>query len=177
MHRYCVRCGSPTERRTLAGKDRRVCDGCKFVHYADVVISVSAIVYDRAGRILLVKRAIEPGFGYWVVPGGYMERGESLEGAVSREMQEEVRVPVGTPHLAGAYTTPKSGVITMVYAALAEPFGTPRKGMESLQAQFFGPREIPWQDVYFDTTRQALREWIRNWWRTKSGRPTRSFLE
>lgn len=165
------------EERQVEGKLRRICRDCKRVRYPDVIVAVSAIVHDSDGRILFVKRAIEPGFGKWVIPGGYAERGESLQEAAVRETVEEVAVSLGHPALSGVYGSEDSGVATVVFTMTAHAPSQRQAGSETLRSRFFGINDIPWSEVYFASTRQALEDWIRNWWPTKSGLTKHSYPE
>ena len=81
-YRFCPRCGGPLERRLLKATEpeRLVCTRCGFVFYLDPKIAVGTIIRDAIGRLVLVRRAIEPGYGKWVFPGGYVDRGEPLHG-------------------------------------------------------------------------------------------------
>lgn len=165
---FCERCGSRMVSRALEGKNRQVCAACKSVRYPDIVAAVSAIVYDSRDRILLVKRAIEPGYGRWVIPGGYAESGEALDRAAVREVQEESHLQAGDAVLSGVYSTAGTHVATIVYAMPAEPYENVEAGSESLRARWFPFPEIPWEAVYFESTRQAIRDWL------KRGSPTRT---
>ncbi len=163
-------------RRRLSEKVRQVCTACKGVRYPDMIASVSAIVHDQERGVVLVRRAIDPGFGQWVVPGGYVEAGESLEAAVLRETREEVAMPVGQPHLEAVYSSADTRVLTAVYT-LAGDFSHARRGIETLQAKLFRLEEIPWSQVYFDSTRQALADWVRKVSPRKSDRANWLSLE
>ena len=105
--RFCARCGGTLESRLLKATEpeRLVCARCSFVHYIDPKV---AIIADEQGRIVLVKRAIEPGYGKWVFPGGFIDRGETVEAAALREAREECgldirldRLTLGTSPLCG----------------------------------------------------------------------------
>lgn len=173
---FCVRCGSRVVSRVLEGKPRRICQACKAVSYRDVIAAVSAIVYDRHDRLVLVRRAIEPGFGRWVIPGGYVEAGETMEAAAVRETREEIDIPLGEPVLSGVYSSPETPVVTIVYAIPGQ-FEEPDAGIETLQAKAFPIDAIPWSEVYFAATRQAMRDWIKKAWPTKNALATSRGLE
>jgi ribosomal protein S27AE len=86
-YRFCPRCGGALERRLLKASEpeRPVCTQCGFVFYIDPKIAVGTIIETEGGRLVLVRRAIEPGYGRWVFPGGYVDRGEPLTAAAVRE--------------------------------------------------------------------------------------------
>src|SRR5256885_16631705 len=91
--RFGPRCGAALECRLLKSTEpeRLVCTGgaCGFVFYLDPKIAVGTIITTESGRLVLVRRAIEPGYGKWVFPGGYVDRGEPLTAAAIREAREE----------------------------------------------------------------------------------------
>lgn len=113
----------------LEGKTRMVCSACRFVQYPDLIVAVSAIVFDADKGLVLVRRAIEPGFGQWVIPGGYAESGESMEEAVLRETREEIDIALGTPCLSGVYSSKGSHAVTVVYV-IPGIYDHPRIGPE-----------------------------------------------
>src|SRR4051812_38318481 len=104
--RFCPRCGQPLARRTLKPGDpeRLVCASCGFVFYLDPKIAVGTIIDTGDGRIVMVKRAIEPGYGKWVFPGGYVDRGEPLQAAARREAREECGLDVRLDGLVNVYS-------------------------------------------------------------------------
>src|SRR5215212_7413718 len=104
--RFCPVCGGGLESRLLkAGEpERLVCVACGFVFYLDPKVAVGTIISDGDRRIVLVKRAIEPGYGKWVFPGGYVDRGEEVEVAAIREAREEVGLEVRIDRLINIYS-------------------------------------------------------------------------
>jgi len=88
---FCPMCGGALEPRAIKQNEpeRLVCVRCGFVFYLDPKVAVGTIIRDDGGRIALVKRAIEPGYGKWVYPGGYVDRGELVHDAAIREAREE----------------------------------------------------------------------------------------
>lgn len=111
------------------------------------------------GQILLVKRAIEPAYGKWVFPGGFVDRGERVEEAAIRETREESNLLVRVARLLNIYSYPDHPVIVIVF--VAEPVGGQvSAGDETLEARTFPPDTIPWSDLAFPSTAQALRDYL-----------------
>ena len=120
-YRFCPRCGSPLERRLLKSNEpeRLVCGACGFVFYLDPKIAVGTIIRSAADRIVLVRRAIDPGYGKWVFPGGYVDRGETLPTAAVREAREECGLEVRLEGLVNIYSYAGRAPVIVVYAATA----------------------------------------------------------
>jgi mutator protein MutT len=135
-----------------------VCGACGFVFYQDPKIA-TGVVFTVNGGILLVRRAIDPAYGKWVFPGGYVDRGETLEAAALREVREESGLAVRLTRLLGAYSYPENPVIVVAYAGEAIG-GVLAIDEESLAARAFPPAEIPWSDLAFPSTTQALRDFL-----------------
>src|SRR5262245_36367256 len=119
-YRFCPRCGGQLERRLLKSTEpeRPVCSRCGFVFYLDPKIAVGTIIRTDTERLVLVRRAIEPGYGKWVFPGGYVDRGEPLTSAAIREAREECGLDVRLEGLVNIYSYGRSPII-VVYAASA----------------------------------------------------------
>ena len=137
---------------------RLVCIGCGFVHYINPRPVAGTIPVNAAGQILLVRRAIEPRMGSWVFPGGYMDMGETAEEAAARETREEALLEVANLRLVGVYTRPEPGVVVVVYEAEAQSEGG--AGDEVSEVRWFAREDIPWDELAFDTTHWALRDWV-----------------
>ena len=162
-YRYCPACGGTLASRSLkAGDpDRLVCDGCGFVFYMDPKVAVGTIIETSDGRLVLVRRAIEPGYGLWVFPGGYVDRGEQVLGAAVREAREESGLEVRIEGLVNVYSYGGSAPIIIVYAATIVG-GELCTDDECLEARLFGPDEIPWDALAFRSTREGLQDYLKS---------------
>lgn len=161
-YRYCPRCGHALELRLLkAGEpERLVCAGCDFVFYIDPKLAVGTIIADDEGRVLLVRRAIEPGYGKWVFPGGYVDRGEEVRAAAMREAREECGFDVELLRLLNVYSFAGTTPVVITYTARVIG-GTLAVDDEGLEAGWFTPAEIPWDALAFRNTHVALREFLQ----------------
>jgi 8-oxo-dGTP diphosphatase len=158
---FCPMCGGALEPRAIKQNEpeRLVCVRCGFVFYLDPKVAVGTIIRDDDGRIVLVKRAIEPGYGKWVYPGGYVDRGELVKDAAVREAREEAGLQVRLERLINVYSYPGRAPVVIVYAATIVG-GTLMVDDEGLEARFFRAEEIPWDDLAFPSTHDALREYL-----------------
>ena len=159
-YRFCPRCGAPLECRTLKAAEppRLVCRACAFVFFLDPKVA-TGVVFLYQGGILLVQRAIEPQYGKWVFPGGYVDRGETLEAAALREVREESGLVVRLTGLLGAYSFPGNPVILVAYAGEVTG-GAIAIDDESLAALAFPPDGIPWGELAFPSTVRVLRDYL-----------------
>jgi ADP-ribose pyrophosphatase YjhB (NUDIX family) len=159
--RYCPNCGGPLATRSLkpGDPDRLVCDGCTFVFYLDPKVAVGTIIADADNRIVLVKRAIEPGYGKWVFPGGYVDRGEALTAAAIREAREECGLDIRIDGLVNIYSYAGRVPVIVVYAATAIS-GTLVHDDEQLEAAEFTRESIPWDKLAFRSTEEGLRDYF-----------------
>lgn len=160
-YRFCPRCGSGLESRLLkAGEpERLVCLGCGYVFYLDPKVAVGTIIVNAEGAILLVRRAIEPSYGKWVFPGGYVDRGEPVVTAAVREAREECGLVVTLDRLIDVYSYPGRAPVIIVYAATMVS-GEVACDDEGLEARFFVPADLPWDELAFRSTREALRAFL-----------------
>jgi len=160
-YRFCPRCGKPLDSRVLKTGEppRLVCSACAFVFFLDPKIA-TGVVFAYGGGILLVQRAIHPSYGKWVFPGGYVDRGETLEAAAVREVREESGLAVRLTRLLGVYSFPGNPVIVVAYAGDVTG-GSLRTDEESLAVRSFPPAEIPWDQLAFPSTVQVLKDYLQ----------------
>jgi ADP-ribose pyrophosphatase YjhB (NUDIX family) len=160
-YRFCPCCGGRLEARLLkAGEpERLVCTSCQQVLYLDPKVAVGTIIRAADDRIVLVQRAIEPGYGRWVFPGGYVDRGEPLEVAALREAREECNVEIRIDGLVNLYSYPGRTPIVIVYAATYLS-GSLAPDDEGLEARWFSREEVPWETLAFPSTHQALTDYF-----------------
>lgn len=162
-YKFCPKCGEVLQSRQLkAGEPPRlVCPACGFIFYLDPKVAACTIAMVDGG-IVLVKRSIEPALGKWVFPGGFVDRGEEVHAAAIRETLEEVKLKVSLLGVLDVYSFPPHEVAVVVYAADVI-HGTPEPGDEAQAVHCFSPEEIPWDELAFESTRAALRDYIRRY--------------
>lgn len=138
------------------GRTVPVCTACGTVHWLDPKVAAGCLVV-RGGKVLLVRRGIEPGYGRWVFPGGHVDRGETLEAAALRETREECGVEADLEGLVGVYSYPGRPVVVAVYRASLRP-GSPEPyaADETLEVGWFSPEEIDGLELAFRSSADAL---------------------
>jgi ADP-ribose pyrophosphatase YjhB (NUDIX family) len=159
---FCSHCGRPVTVIVPEGdnRPRHVCTDCGRIHYQNPRI-VAGCVPEHEGRILLCRRAIEPRRGYWTLPAGFMENGETIQEAARRESVEEAlaEVEIGSL-LAVVHVLHADQVHVMFRARLPRPeFGA---GAESLEVMLCTEAEIPWHDIAFRSVDYALRRYLED---------------
>ena len=159
--RFCPACGGPLETRQLKAGDpsRLVCARCGFILYLDPKVAVGTVITAADERIVLVRRAIEPGYGLWVFPGGYVDRGEEITAAARREAREEAGLEIRLDGLVNIYSYPGRPLTIIVYSATWIG-GELCTDEECLEARLFSPEEIPWTELAFRSTHDALRDYL-----------------
>jgi ADP-ribose pyrophosphatase YjhB (NUDIX family) len=134
-------------------KERRVCQKCDFVDYQNPKIVAGSVVL-KDDKILLCKRAIEPRKGFWTLPAGFMELGESVEEAAQREAQEEALANIEIDRLLAVYSVPRIGQVQVMFRArLLGDYGV---GPESEEVKLVDWKDIPWSELAFPTVVWAL---------------------
>jgi ADP-ribose pyrophosphatase YjhB (NUDIX family) len=159
-YHHCPVCGARLETAKIKENepDRLVCPACEFVFYLDPKVVACAILEDD-GKIVLLRRDIEPQKGKWVIPGGYVDRGETVEAAAVRETVEECGLEIRIHGILGVYSYPGKTQVVIVY--LARPVSgdlIPRD--ETVEAGWFSEEEIPWEELAFQSTMDALSDYF-----------------
>jgi ADP-ribose pyrophosphatase YjhB (NUDIX family) len=158
--RFCPLCGAGLERRAVPpeGKRELVCTDCAFVFYLSHKLVAGAIPVD-GDRILLTRRAIHPAHGKWTFPGGFVDWGEPVEAAAVRETFEETGLEVTLGRLVGVYSYEGSPIVIVVYRATVTG-GTLATCHENDRVEWRLPAEIPWDELAFPSTHEALRDFL-----------------
>ena len=154
--KFCGVCASPTEIRVPEGDHlpRRMCPQCGTIHYENPRVVVGCVA-EFETRLLICRRAIEPRRGYWTLPAGFLENGETLEAGAARECREEAMATVEIGGLLMLANVPPARQVHVFFRArLAVPeFGA---GPESLDVRLVDAAQIPWEDLAFPSNRCAL---------------------
>ena len=159
--KYCSSCGGTVSYRVPKddNRERAICDDCGQVHYRNPLIVVGCVA-ERDGKVLLCKRAIEPRYGYWTVPAGFMELGESVAAGAARETLEEALATVELGHLFAMVDVVDAGQVHVFYTGrLVSDYGV---GEETLESALFSEDEIPWDDIAFHSGKYALKKYFED---------------
>lgn len=162
-YRFCPCCGGSLESRQLKTNEpkRLVCQKCSFVFYLDPKV-VAGTVFTIDGRVVLLRRGIEPAMGKWVFPGGYVDLGESVADAAVREAKEESDLDVRLCSLLGVYSYPRARDVIVVYSAEVVS-GELKPQDECVEAMPFSVPDIPWEELAFPSTKEALADYIKQY--------------
>jgi len=159
--KFCSECGSAALEFRIPDGDtmaRRVCTTCGAIHYQNPKVVVGCLpLWDE--KVLLCKRAIEPRFGLWTLPAGFLENGETIFAAAARETLEEARARVEVGPLYTMISLPHISQVYVMFRArmLDLDFGA---GPESLEVRLFAEDEIPWTEIAFRTITRTLRNFF-----------------
>jgi 8-oxo-dGTP diphosphatase len=160
---YCPHCTHPLEERLAFDRLRSVCPACGFVHFRAPKVGVSMLV-EQGDRLLLIRRAVEPGQGKWCLPSGFVEWDESPQAAAVRECKEETGLVVADACLLDVthYTDDFRGPgINLTYCVTVQG-GTLRPGDDAAETQFFSASELPPEEaIAFQSHRLLLAKWFR----------------
>lgn len=154
---YCPGCGAGLVRGVPPEdtRERHLCQACGLVHYLNPKVIVGSVATDAQGRILLCRRAIEPRAGYWTLPAGFLELGETTREGALREAREEAQAELELRGVLALYDLDTIGQVQVFYAARL--LGEVAPGPESLEVELFRWEEIPWDALAFPSVRWALR--------------------
>lgn len=157
---YCSECGAPVSRRIPPGDNllRHVCDACQTIHYSNPKIVVGTLpVWE--GEVLLCRRAIEPAYGKWTLPAGFMENHETVADAALRETREEACARVELGEVATMISVPHISQVHIIYLArlLDLDFAA---GEETLELGLFREEQIPWDEIAFRTVKLTLEHYF-----------------
>ena len=160
---FCSLCGSSGltwEIPEADNRHRHVCGDCGEIHYSNPKI-VCGCIAEWEQQILLCRRAIEPRKGFWTLPAGFMENGETVEQGASRETLEEADARVGELTLFGVYSIPHISQVYMLYRGRLQDldFGP---GPESLEVELRGLDRIPWDELAFPVITRVLEHYIHD---------------
>ncbi|MFZ4791267.1 MAG: NUDIX hydrolase [Candidatus Competibacteraceae bacterium] len=158
--KFCSQCGAPVSLRIPLGDNRlrHVCEACGVVHYQNPKI-VAGCILEWQGRILLCRRAIEPRYGWWTLPAGFMENSESAVTAAAREAFEEANAVVDHLTLYGLYSLLHVSQVYLLFRGqLRDGYASP--GEESLETRLYAEDEIPWEQIAFTVVHETLRQYF-----------------
>ena len=162
--RFCRNCGTAVEYRVPDDGDTRVravCPACHTIHYENPLNVVGTIPVMPDGRVLLCKRNIEPRWGKWTLPAGFMELNETTGEGAARETDEEAGAQIRMGRLFSLVNVPHVGQVHLFYTAdlLSDQF---KPGYETIEARLFREDEIPWDELAFRTVSTTLRLWFED---------------
>jgi ADP-ribose/FAD diphosphatase len=159
--RYCALCGGEMRMREVLPDRKRfkVCGRCGFVDFPSPKLVAGCLV-ESEGKVLLLRRGIEPALGRWTFPGGYVDLGEHPRDAAVREAHEELGMRVEPGALHGVYWDAGNPVAVVAVYAAAPGAVAPAVSDEATEFGYFASEEIPWAELAFATTQMALREWV-----------------
>jgi ADP-ribose pyrophosphatase YjhB (NUDIX family) len=170
---FCNQCGAKVEFRIPPGDHfpRHVCDACGTIHYQNPRLVVGCVP-EYEGKILLCRRGIEPRLGFWTVPAGFMENGETLQQGAARETREEALATVEIGSLVSIVHVLHAHQVHVFFrATMREP--TYGAGIESLETVLVEPKDIPWSDIAFPSTDFTLHRYLED---KAAGRDTHHFM-
>ena len=160
--KFCSHCAAPVVKRVPPGDTlpRWVCDQCGVIHYQNPLLVVGSIP-EHEGRLLLCRRAIEPRYGYWTLPAGFMENAETTGEAALRETLEEAgaRIQLGAPF--SLVSVPHVNQVHLFFRARLLDLEF-KPGEESLEVGLFEEKDVPWADIAFRTVGYTLKAWFED---------------
>ena len=159
--KFCSECAHPIQIHTPEGdnRPRSVCTQCGTIHYVNPRIIAGCLpVFEK--KILLCRRAIEPRKGYWTLPAGFMEEGETLEAGAVRETQEEAGIDIIAEQMLTSISVPHISQVHIFFLTHMENAQHAQSTSESLEVKLFEINDIPWQEIAFPTVKKTLRHYL-----------------
>ena len=158
---FCSSCGAPLAFGAIPGEDRQrlSCPACGHIAYVNPRLVVTTLPITDDGRLVLLRRGIEPGRGSWAQPGGFLEVDETVHQAAIRETWEETRLLVEPGAIVGLYTRLEAAIVTITFEARVVG-GDATTTPEALEIATFSADALPWTGLAFKTTMWALRDWL-----------------
>src|SRR3954467_4464308 len=159
--KFCSRCGQPLALGLLdtETRDRLICNNCGFIAYVNPRLVVSTIPVTDQGEAVLIRRAIEPGYGAWAQPGGFLEIDETAQEGAVRETLEGTGLIVEPTEIVGGSRRPQAAVVVIAWEARVVG-GEARSTPESLEVRAWAPDRIPWPHIAFQTSAWAVHDWL-----------------
>jgi ADP-ribose pyrophosphatase YjhB (NUDIX family) len=159
---FCSECGQKVTKQIPEGDNRLrdVCEHCDTIHYENPKVVAGSLPVS-GDRVLLCKRAIEPRYGYWTLPAGFMENDETLTEAAARETQEEALAEVTDLELYTVISVPSVNQVHVLMRGelVDDKFAA---GIESLEVKLFREDEIPWDDIAFRAVKMTLERYFED---------------
>ena len=159
---FCIKCGASVSMIVPDGdtRERAVCDNCGHIHYVNPRIVTGCLPVHK-DQVLLCKRAIEPRYGFWTLPAGYLENGETVAVGAARETMEEANANVTGLELYTVFSLPH---ISQIYMFFLSELNKPEfsSGEESLEVKLFSEDEIPWDSLSFPVVTQTLEFFFKD---------------
>lgn len=157
---FCSNCGSEVNLQIPQGdnRERSVCVSCETIHYVNPKLVVGCILTWEK-KVLLCKRSIEPRLGYWTLPAGFMENGESTAEGAAREAYEEANATPVSLELFGVYSLPRISQVYMMFLGQLKD-GYASAGEESLEVGLFEQKDIPWSELAFPVVSESLEQFF-----------------
>ena len=158
---YCSNCGASLQFGSVDGedRDRLSCPECGHIAYVNPRLVVTALPVTDDGKLVLLRRGIEPGRGLWAQPGGFLEIDETVYEAAIRETQEETGLLIEPGEVIGLYTRLEAAVVTIAFESRVVG-GSAAPTPEALEIAEFAPEDLPWHGLAFRTTMWMLRDWL-----------------
>jgi len=159
--KFCQQCGHEMEPRDIDGRQVPVCPSCGFTAWANPLVA-TMVVIETPGGLILGRRSIEPGYGLWCLPGGFVNEDEAPAEAARRECLEEIQAMVTIDSLLDVYHIIRGdgrGMVAIAYVGRLGEGEAPSAGSETLEVGLFAPDSLP--EIAFSSHRRAIGDWMR----------------